>query len=282
MTIRYRGQPATLAVLRDITFIKKAEMEILRLNKELEQRIQELRITNDELETFNSMVSHDLRLPLISLDGFSRRIVEKYGHGFDQKLSDYMSAIRRNVSKMQQLIDDLLVYSRVGKKAMDYTAFSMEDLVISVMNDLGEIYPEGEVFVSPLPLAEGDERMIRQVLTNLLSNAFKFTRHRQPRIVEVKGWKEADQNVYCVKDNGAGFDMKHKEKLFNPFQRLHTADEFEGTGVGLAIVKRIVTQHGGRVWAEGELDGGAAFYFTLPSTRESCMILGNRLLEGQA
>ena len=265
VTIRYRGQPATLAVLRDITFIKKAEMEILRLNKELEQHIQELRNTNDELEMFNSMVSHDLRLPLISLDGFSRRIVEKYGHGFDQKLSDYMSAIRRNVSKMQQLIDDLLVYSRVGRKAIDYKTFSMEELVISVMNDLGEIYPEGEVFVSTLPPASGDERMVRQILINLLSNAFKFTRHRQPRIVEVKGWKEADQNVYCVKDNGAGFDMKHKEKLFNPFQRLHTADEFEGTGVGLAIVKRIVTQHGGRVWAEGEPDGGAAFYFTLPS-----------------
>jgi light-regulated signal transduction histidine kinase (bacteriophytochrome) len=265
VTIGYRGQPATLAVLRDITPIKKAEMEILRLNRELEQHIQELRDTNDELETFNSTVSHDLRLPLISLDGFSRKVVERYGHSFDEKLTDYMSIIRRNVSKMQQLIDDLLAYSRVGKGAMDYSVFSMEELVLSVMNDLKEIYPEGEAFVSPLPPAKGDERMIRQVLTNLLSNAFKFTRYRQPRIVEVKGWNEANQNVYCVRDNGAGFDMKHKEKLFNPFQRLHAAEEFEGTGVGLAIVKRIVAVHGGRVWAEGKPDEGAAFYFTLPS-----------------
>ncbi len=264
VTIKYKGEPATLAVLRDITPIKRAEEEILRLNKELERHIRELRDSNEELETFNSTVSHDLRLPLIALDGFSRRIVEKYGEGFDAKLSQYMSVIRQNVSRMQQLIDDLLAYSRVGKGAMQQSHFSMEELAVSVMRELEQVYPEGQASVSSLPDAFGDQRMVRQVLTNLLSNAFKFTRHKERRIVEMKGWKEKGENVYCVVDNGAGFDMKDKEKLFHPFQRLHTSEEFEGTGIGLAIVKRVVSLHGGRVWAEGKPGEGAAFYFTLP------------------
>jgi PAS domain S-box-containing protein len=264
VTIEYKGEPAILAVLRDITPIKKAEMEILRLNRELEQHVQELRDANEELETFNSTVSHDLRLPLIALNGLSRKIVEKYAQGFDEKLLDYMSVIRRNVTRMEQLIEDLLAYSRVGKGAMGHSAFSMEELAVSVMRDLGEIYPDGEISITSLPPSVGDERMIRQVLTNLFSNAFKFTRDKQPRTVEMRGWAEAEENVYCVSDNGAGFDMLHKEKLFNVFQRLHTSDQFEGTGVGLAIVKRIVTLHGGRVWAEGKPGLGATFYFTLP------------------
>lgn len=266
VTISYKGQPATLAVLRDITPIKEAEMEILRLNKKLGQHVLDLRNANDELETFNSTVSHDLRVPLISIDGFSRKVVEKYGHGFDEKLTDYMSIIRKDILRMQQLIDDLLAYSRLGKQAINFSPVSMEGLVESVVKELRTIYPDGEVIVTPLPRSVGDEQMIHQVLTNLLSNAFKFTKYKQPRCIEIRGWGETNENVYCIRDNGAGFDMHYKEKLFNSFQRLHASKEFEGTGMGLAIVKRIVNLHGGRVWAEGKPNEGAIFYFTLPKT----------------
>ncbi len=263
-TITYKEQPAILAVLRDITPIKEAEMEILRLNTELQQRIQELKNTNDELETFNSTVSHDLRVPLTSIDGFSRKIVEKYSHGFDEKLTHYMSIIRNSIVKMQQLIDDLLAYSRLGRQAMHHASVSMERIVESVVHELRPIYPDGEVAVSPLPQSVGDAQMIHQVVTNLLSNAFKFTKYMHPRRIEIRGWTEANEQVYAVKDNGVGFDMEQRGKLFNAFQRLHPSEAFEGTGIGLAIVKRIVNLHGGKVWAEGKPNEGATFYFTLP------------------
>ena len=269
VTISYKGQPATLAVLRDITPTKEAEKEILRLNRELEQHIMDLRNTNDELETFNSTVSHDLRTPLISIDGFSRKIVEKYSQGFDEKLAEYMSVIRTNTTKMQQLISDLLTYSRVGRQAMSHSLISMQGLVESVVNELRPIYPEGEVIVSPIPESIGDEQMIRQVLTNFLSNAFKFTKYSHSRHIEVRGWAEANENVYSIRDNGAGFEMHYKEKLFNAFQRLHTSEKFEGTGIGLAIVKRIINLHRGRVWADGKPDEGATFYFSMPKQSDT-------------
>lgn len=260
----YNGKPAAMSVIRDITAIKNAEMEILRLNRELEQKVLDLRNANDELEAFNSTVSHDLRTPLMVIRGFSERIIKKYGQGQDGVFRDQMDVIRASAMKMEQLIDDLLAYSRLGKQALQHTPIAVDRLVRSVLEELQRIYPDGDIEVSPLSPALGDEHMIRQVFSNLLSNAMKFSSHKAKRIIEVGSIEHEKENVYFVKDNGAGFDMKDKDKLFNVFQRLHDQEEFAGTGMGLAIVKRIVSLHGGKVWAEGMPGVGATFYITLP------------------
>jgi PAS domain S-box-containing protein len=264
VTTVYKGQPATLAVLRDITAIKHAEMEIMRLNGELKQRVLDLRNANDELEAFNSTVSHDLRTPLMVIRGFSERIMKKYSEALDEKFGDQMGIIQTSAQKMEQLIDDLLAYSRLGKQALQFAPVPMNQLVESIVEELRTIYPGGEITICPLAPCVGDERMVRQVFTNLLSNAFKFSSHRTERMIKIGCFEKGNENVYFVKDNGAGFDMQHKDKLFNVFQRLHSQEEFGGTGMGLAIVKRIVSLHGGTVWGEGKPDGGATFYVTLP------------------
>jgi PAS domain S-box-containing protein len=262
--VNFKGRQAALTVLRDVTPLKQAETKILRLNEELEKHVRDLAQANAELEVFNSTVSHDLRIPLMAIDGFSRRMAEKCSDTLDEKGRSYLSMIRASVTRMGKLIEDLLAYSRLGRREMHHSPVSMQEIVASVLNELRTIYPEGEVLVSPLPECIGDERLLRQVITNLLSNAFKFSKYRAHRIIEVKGWEEADENVYSVTDNGAGFDMQYKDKLFNVFERLHSYQEFEGTGIGLSIVKRIVERHGGRIWAEGKPDEGATFYFSLP------------------
>jgi light-regulated signal transduction histidine kinase (bacteriophytochrome) len=168
------------------------------------------------------------------------------------------------VVKTEQLLDNLLAYSRLGKRAMRRKVISVEGLVRSVVAELRTLYPGGKVAVSHLPPCAGDEQMIRQVFTNLLSNAFKFTSKSTPRIIEVGGREEEGENVYFVKDNGAGFDMRNRDRLFGVFQRLHGDGEFKGSGMGLAIVKRLVGLHGGRVWAEGSVGAGATFYVAMP------------------
>lgn len=260
----YRGQPATLAVLRDVTEIKRAETEIVRLNRELEQRLLDLENANEELETFNGMVSHDLRTPLMVIRGFSDRIAEKYGGGLDEKLLDQLGMIRAGAVKMEQLIEDLLAYSRLGKRALRMAPVRMAELVESVVRDLRPLYPGGEVSVSRLSPCVGDEGMLRQAFGNLLANAFKFSSHRERRVIEIGCIERPHDNVYFVRDNGAGFDARGKDRLFKAFQRLHSQEEFKGTGMGLAIVKRIVGLHGGTVWAEGEPERGATFYVALP------------------
>ncbi len=266
VTINYKGRPAMLAVLRDITDLKEAEKRILALNRELEQHIEDLRNSNHELEAFNSTVSHDLRVPLVTIDGFSRKIEERYGHLLDEKGSMFLGIIRKSVMRMNQLIEDLLAYARVGKQQIALAPVSVEDVARTVAHELRFAFPEGglDLTVGHLPPAYGDERMVRQVFTNLLSNAFKFSGHRELRVISVEGREEENENVYSVRDNGAGFDMSQKEKLFQVFQRLHDSDQFEGTGIGLAIVKRIVERHGGRVWAEGTPGKGAVFFVSLP------------------
>ena len=253
VTIAYKGEPAALAVLRDITGMKSAEMEIKRLNRELGQSVLNLRNANDELQAFNSTVSHDLRTPLMVIGGFAEKIAKRYGPALDEKFADQIGIIRTEVVKTEQLLDDLLAYSRLGKRAMRRKVISVEGLVRSVVAELRTLYPGGKVAVSHLPPCVGDEQMIRQVFTNLLSNAFKFTSKSNPRIIEVGGREEEGENVYFVKDNGAGFDMRNKDRLFGVFQRLHGEDEFKGSGMGLAIVKRLVGLHGGRAWAEGSV-----------------------------
>ncbi len=264
VTTTYNGEPAVLSVLRDVTAIKQAEMEIVRLNRELEQRLLDLKNANDELETFNATVSHDLRVPLIAIVGFSERILKRYGEGLDEKLLEQMGMIRASAVKMEQLMEELLNYSRLGKRALQQATIEMNGLVESVVKELRTIYPDGEVSVSPLAPCFGDEGMIRQVFVNLLANAFKFSSHRDNRLIEVGCTERTKENVYFVRDNGAGFDTNQKGRLFQAFQRLHMQEEFKGTGMGLVIVKRIVRLHGGEVWAEGEPDKGATFYVTLP------------------
>ena len=262
--IGYNGQPATLAVLRDITEAKLAELKIRDLNRKLARHVRDLEIANSDLEAFNFTVSHDLRTPLIAIQGFSRRLADHCDVP-EKRCGNFLNIIRTNAERMGQLIDDLLSYSRLGKQALQHEVVPMEDLVKSVLEGLTPLFPGGVLKVLPLPDAIADRRLVRQVMENLLSNALKFSRRREQRVVEVAGRKEDGMNVYSVRDNGVGFDMQYGEKMFEIFQRLHGPDEFEGTGIGLAIVKRIVTLHGGRVWAEGEPDQGATLYFTLPA-----------------
>jgi PAS domain S-box-containing protein len=265
----YQGQPATLAVLRDVTAIKRAEREIMRLNQELEQRVLDLKNANVELEAFNSTVSHDLRTPLMVINGFCDVVTRKYAGALDEAFAEQMTRIRESARKMEQLIDSLLGYARLGKQALQHNPVDMKALAESVVNELRPLYPEGEVNIAALGRCTGDEQLLRQVFVNLVSNAFKFTAHQAQRVIEIGYGRGPAESLFFVKDNGAGFDMEHKDRLFNVFQRLHPHEEFKGTGMGLAIVKRIVGLHGGAVWADGKPGEGATFSFSIPHRRPS-------------
>ena len=232
--------------------------------EELERRVAE---RTAELEGFSYSVSHDLRAPLRAIDGFSRILLEDYTDKVDAECNRLLNVIRSNTQNMGHLIDDLLVFSRLGRKEMQLTEINLEELAKSVFEELKATTDQREVnlTIKKLPSITGDRSMIRQVFMNLISNAIKFTGPKQTAKIEIGTKKEDDKEYIChVKDSGVGFDMKYSDKLFGVFQRLHTTDEFEGTGVGLAIVKRIIDRHGGRVWAEGKVDKGATIYFTLP------------------
>lgn len=265
----YLGQPATLAVLRDVTAIKRAEKEIIRLNQQLRQKVFDLKNANDELEAFNSTVSHDLRTPLMIINGFCDMIARKYGGLLDETFAEKMAGIRESARKMEELIDSLLGYARLGKQALRHSPVDMNALAQSVVDELRPLYPEGDVLISPLARCIGDAQLLRQVFVNLVSNAFKFTGHQARRVIDIGCTQRSTETVFFVKDNGAGFDMQHKDRLFNVFQRLHPNEEFKGTGMGLAIVKRIVSLHGGTAWAEGRPGNGATFYFSIPHPRAS-------------
>jgi signal transduction histidine kinase len=247
---------------------------VKRHAEELELRVRErtaqLEAANKELEAFSYSVSHDLRAPLRAIDGFSRIVQEDYAGKLNDEGRRLLGIIRDNSRKMAQLIDDLLEYSRLGRKPLSTAEIDMKRLVEKV---LGELQMSGErpsrLEIGALPLAHGDAVLVKQAWANLLGNAVKFSSKRDRPLIEVNGHENGAENVYCVKDNGAGFDMKYYDKLFGVFQRLHSEEEFEGTGVGLAIVQRVVTRHGGRVWAEGKVDQGAAFYFSLPKGGEA-------------
>ena len=240
-------------------------------NTERKKAEEKLKAANKELESFSYSVSHDLRAPLRGIHGFAQIMLEDYGGQFDAEATRLMNNIMANAQKMGQLIDDLLNFSRLGRKELVKMNLSMQHMALSVCNDLtGQLNNRKIQFkISELPPIEADSVAIKQVWVNLISNAVKYTGRNQGALIEIGADEKGDENIYYVKDNGVGFDMRYIDKLFGVFQRLHSEKEFEGTGVGLAIVHRIINRHGGRVWAEGIKNEGATFYFTLPKTNHN-------------
>jgi len=257
-------------VLNDVTDRKKAEQKVLQLNEELEQRVKrrtaQLEAANQELESFSYSVSHDLRTPLRAIDGFSRILLKDHADRLDAEGQRLLSIIRANTHNMGQLIDDLLAFSRLGRREVKVADLDMGTLVRNVAGELQNTLGDRQVDwdLKPLAATRADRALMQQVWVNLLGNALKFTRQQEAAVIEVGCRPAGDEDIYYVKDNGVGFDMQFVHKLFGVFQRLHRYEEFEGTGVGLALVQRIVQRHGGRVWAEGQVNGGACFYFSLP------------------
>jgi len=257
--ITYEGKAAKVIALRDITERKRAEKELIRRQALLEE-------ANKELESFSYSVSHDLRAPLRAIDGYARMLLKKHGHEFDEDSLRKFNVIRSSTHMMGQLIDDLLAFSRLSRKNISRSKIDMEALIGDVWKEVQADTADRNInlTVNSMPSGYGDRALIKQVYMNLLSNAVKFTKFRDPALIEVGGYVDGNDDVYYVKDNGVGFDMTYYDKLFGVFQRLHKADEFEGTGIGLATVQRMINRHGGRVWAEGNVDKGATFYFSLP------------------
>jgi light-regulated signal transduction histidine kinase (bacteriophytochrome) len=232
----------------------------------LNERTKQLEAANRELEGFSYSVSHDLRAPLRAIDGYSRMILRKHADRFDDDTLSKFNVIRDNTRMMGQLIDDLLAFSRLGKAPLSKVTLNTEGMIREIWEELKVINPDRclTLKITDIPSCRGDQGLIKQVLVNILSNAVKFTRGRSEALIEAGAYKKNGEIVYYVRDNGVGFDMQYHDKMFGVFQRLHSANEFEGTGVGLAIVQRIIQRHGGRIWAEGEIERGACFFFTLP------------------
>lgn len=268
----YRGSRGEVAglfgIARDITELKKSHdnMENLvnKRTEELKASNRELQIAIKEMETFSYSISHDLKAPLRAINGFSNILLEDYAGSLDAEGRRILNVIHTNVVQIRQLIDDILRLSRTGLQPLKKSEIDMKKLTEDIFAELKQECPERTInfHVNPLPSCQGDSVLITQIMRNLLSNAVKFTGQREVAEIEAGSRQSNEKTVYYVKDNGVGFDMKYAEKLFSLFQRLHSPKEFEGTGVGLAIVQRLVHRHGGRIWAEAKVNEGATFFFT--------------------
>jgi len=249
----------------DITDQKRAEERMMQLNTDLQANLQELEIVNRELESFTYSVSHDLRSPLRAIDGYAKMFDEDFSDVIDNEGKRLLTAIQNNAKKMGNLIDDLLAFSRLGKQGLRKTTINTRELVENVLYEVGATSDSrAKVTIGNLQTIEADYALISQVFVNLLSNAIKYSSKRECPIIEVESRQSETEVIYSVKDNGAGFDMRYADKLFGVFQRLHKANEFDGTGVGLAIAHRIISKHGGRIWADAKPGEGATFFFSLP------------------
>ncbi len=261
--------------------VKERTNELQKANSDLQSEIRErteveklialrtklLEVTNKELESFSYSVSHDLRAPLRAIDGYARMILRDQKDTFNVDAKRKFDLIRNNAQMMGKLIDDLLSFSRLGRLEISMSKLDMEGLVNDIWMELQIITPDRkiDIKINNIPPGCGDRTLIKQVYSNLLSNAVKYTRLKNKALIETGGYREGNENIYYIKDNGVGFDMEYYNKLFGVFQRLHSADDYEGTGVGLAIVQRIIHRHAGRVWAESKVEEGTIFYFSLPA-----------------
>jgi light-regulated signal transduction histidine kinase (bacteriophytochrome) len=248
--------------------LKKAKKEILMLNEEMEQKVIErtfeLEAANKDLESFSYSISHDLRAPLRSVKSFTQMLKEDYGEIMDSNANKLLDRIALNTKRMGHLIDDLLRFSRIVRREMERKEISMNDLVTAICEEItNEGVRDISFTIHPLLPAIGDASAVRQVWVNLISNAVKYSSKKERTIIEINSIVKENEIIYSIKDNGAGFDMRYAHKLFGVFQRLHSEKQFEGTGIGLAIVHRIIYKHGGRVWAESKKNEGSVFYFVL-------------------
>jgi PAS domain S-box-containing protein len=261
------GSISKHAMILDITERKKAEEEIGRLNRDLEAKITQLKAVNAELETFSYSISHDLKTPIIAVEGFSRILLEKYTDQLDGKGRNILRMISGSAFQMRELIDDLLAFFTLGRKRLKLSTIDIGKLITEIFDQLKAVNQGRamQLSITPSPVVSADKTMIRQVVLNLLSNAIKYSRTKTMASIEFGGWIESEKAVYYVKDNGIGFPMDQAGRLFEVFERLHSHDEFEGTGIGLATVKRIVQRHGGEVWAQSKVDEGATFFFSIPA-----------------
>ncbi|WP_184352774.1 sensor histidine kinase [Xanthomonas arboricola] len=269
-------EDVVLMTVSDISLQKASQLRIQELNRQMEGKVEQVSEVNRELEAFSYSVSHDLRAPLRHVAGFSDKLARHLGDAADEKSRHYMEVISSSARRMASLIDDLLVYSRLGRSALRLQAVDMQSLVSETRAILdSNVQSENtghrvDWHIAPLPVLVADENMMRQLWMNLLGNAVKYSTKREVARIEVTYTPMADGgHQFSVRDNGAGFDMEYSAKLFGVFQRLHKASEYPGTGIGLASVRRVLTRHGGRVWAEGAVDEGATFYFVLPPALEA-------------
>jgi light-regulated signal transduction histidine kinase (bacteriophytochrome) len=261
----------TMAQLQEEVIERQgAEMEIKKINEKLERRVMErtvqLEAANKELEAFSYSVAHDLKAPVRAIEGFSRMLVAKHSAKLDTEVIRLLNVVCINTKRMSHLIDDLLAFSRLGQQQIRKSIIDLSVLAQKLFQQFLDQVPERDLqlTVNDLPPALGDPSLINQVVVNLLANAVKYTRPGKTAVIEIGGQTEGGETVYYVKDNGIGFDERYAQKIFGVFERLHSADEYDGTGIGLAIVKRIIERHGGRVWAEGKVNEGAIFSFALP------------------
>lgn len=249
-------------------FIEKHQQEVAlyRLNEDLKRKNEALERMNQELEAFSYSVSHDLRSPLRSINGYASILKEEFEDHLEEEAQHLLNKIIRSALKMSNLIDSLLSLSRLGRKQIIDHSIKMNAVIKLVMREFEKIPGRENInfVVKKVPDARGDQELIKQIFINLISNAIKYSSQKNKPEIEIGAMDENGKTIYYVSDNGAGFNMEYQDKLFGVFQRLHSSQQFEGVGIGLAIVKRIVTRHGGDIWAEGKVDEGATFYFTLP------------------